>query len=105
MENTNSGKQNNGSKLAKLDWPTLVLIALTGGGNFLANQQGKSQLSYEQQEAIAKIREIHTELDKFERGMETSLNNQSQLLNNQTLMLQDQAELLAEMHKLQKASQ
>lgn len=90
-------KQNgiNGSK--QLNWPTVILIIVTGGGNFLAGQQGKSQLSYEQQEAMAKIRQIHESLDNFESGMKASLNNQAKILNNQSLMIEDQGEILKQL--------
>lgn len=74
--------------LKQLNWPTVVLILVTGGGNFLAGQQGRYQLSYEQQEAITKVREIHQELDDFESGIKASLNNQTQILKNQTLILE-----------------
>jgi len=91
---------NNGKKA--LDWPTLVLILVTGGGNFIANQQGKNQLSYEQQEAIAKVREIHGDLDKFETGMKSSLANQAHLLENDSALLKEVHQIttnLQQMHR------
>jgi len=93
----------NGMK--KLDWPTLVLIAVTGGGNFLANQQGKTQLSYEQQEAIAKVREIHTDLDKFETGMRTSLDNQNKLMASDTALLNETHQIVKRLEELKHLDQ
>jgi hypothetical protein len=93
MQNGNGGIGN--AKKMPLDWPTLVLILVTGGGNFLANQQGRNQLSYEQQEAIAKIREIHGDLEHFETGMKTSLTNQNK-------MMETDAALLNEIHRIAK---
>ena len=87
-----------GDAIKTLNWPTLLLILVTGGGNFIANQQGKTQLSYEQQEAIAKIREIHGDLDNFETGMKSSLNNQNAIMLSQTKLLENDSALLKEVH-------
>jgi hypothetical protein len=73
----NAEKNSNGKQL---NWPTVVLVLATGAGNFFATNQGKQQLSYEQQEALSKIREIHETLDSFEKGMHSALANQVSIL-------------------------
>jgi|SRR5215469_10350464 len=78
----------------KLDWPTLVLILVTGGGNLVLSERNKGSLSYEQQEALTKIRELHKTMDDFEDSMRANLNNQAQILNGQTQILDDHKELL-----------
>ena len=93
MTENGSGSSNTGNSKKPLDWPTLVLILVTGGGNFLAGQQGKNALSYEQQEAIAKIRDLHAEL-------ETSQNRQLKVLENQQRILENDAVLLKELHDM-----
>ena len=61
-------KQNEGlSNGGKLSWPTVVLIIATGGANLLQTHQGNAGLSFEQREALDKIRQIHSQLDDFER--------------------------------------
>jgi hypothetical protein len=83
----------------KLDWPTLVLIAVTGGGNFLANQQSKSQLSYEQQEALVRIRELHAGMEDFENRQKLELEQLRQVMENQQRMLENQAQFLKELQQ------
>jgi hypothetical protein len=83
----------------KLDWPTLALIAITGGGNFLANQQGKNQLSYEQQEALVKIRDLHQGLEEFEVRQKQELEQLGQALKNQQQMLANQQQILEEIRR------
>lgn len=99
--------ENGGNANAKkpLDWPTLILILVTGGGNFLAGQQGKQQLSYEQQEAIAKVREIHADLDKFEAGMKQSLENQNKLMASDSALLRETHEIVTKLEELRKLDQ
>ena len=78
-----------------LNWPTLILVLLTGGSNIVATAQKASQLSYEQHEAIQKIRELHQNLDGFEDrqkaeldAINTGLRNQQQMLENQKRALE-----------------
>lgn len=86
----------------------MILIMLTGGGNFIANQQRGNQLSYEQQEAISRVREIHQSLDQFEErakataaGIEASLRNQTQMLHNQNQVMASDARILEQLHRFQ----
>lgn len=87
----------NGSSLAalkNLNWPTVMLIIASGGGNLLFSQHTKQTLTYEQEEALSKIRDLHKAMDNFEDGMKASLNNQAQILNGQTQILDDHKDLL-----------
>jgi hypothetical protein len=98
MENGPTSPTGNSGKLKNLDWPTLVLILVTGGGNFIANQNSKSQLSYEQQEALGKIRELHQSMDDFEARQKQTLDGIGQALKNQAQMLDNQKQMLEELH-------
>jgi len=50
-----------GSKLdlKNLNWPTVILILITGGGNFLATQNNSSQRQYQLDRAIDQIQDLH----------------------------------------------
>jgi hypothetical protein len=94
-----SGRQNNSKKL---DWPTLVLILITGGGNFIMGQKGRNELGYEQQEAISKIRDLHDYLNESQTRQLRMLENQQKILENDTALLKElhsTAERLEMMHK------
>ena len=91
--------------LEDLNWPTLTLLLLTGGGNLLLTQNKSTQLSYEQQEAIAKIREIHQNLDDFEHGIQSSLANQNHMMAQEAAILSDTHKIVKRLEELQKADQ
>jgi uncharacterized protein YllA (UPF0747 family) len=63
-----------GSKLdlKNLNWPTVILILITGGGNFLATQNNSGQRQYQIDRAIEQIRELHDALDDQRQMVETS---------------------------------
>lgn len=80
---------NNTTALAKLlnqlNLPTLLLIAVTGGGNLLATKQTGDE---GRAEAIRQIRDLHNALDEFEKRQKTVLDNQEQILRNDSTILQ-----------------
>jgi predicted site-specific integrase-resolvase len=86
----------NGSK-SQLNWPTVVLIALTGGGNLWATHQAEQTNTVEMERARQEVHRIHESLTDFEKYMRVSFNNQNKMLDNQTQMLQNQANILAEL--------
>lgn len=88
------GANNGGNGRKPLDWPTMVLILITGGGNFLANQQSKSQLSYEQQEALVRIRELHAGMEDFETRQKLELEQLKQIINGQQRILETDQQIL-----------
>jgi hypothetical protein len=96
-ESSESSSTGNGKK--PLDWPTLVLILVTGGGNFLAGQQGKNALSYEQQEAMAKIRDLHAELNTSQSRQLKMLENQERILENDTVLLKELHDTVQQMRR------
>ena len=84
-----------GQQFKDLNWPTVILLLLSGGANFLVTDHGNRELSYEQQEALGKIRELHAAIDDFEQ-------RQKHTLENQTAMMRNDAELLKETHAIVK---
>jgi hypothetical protein len=84
-----------------LNWPTVVLIALTGGTNFLATNKAEHSNTVEMERARVEVHQIHSSLDDFEKYMRQSFDNQNKILENQTRVMQGQNQILAEL----KASQ
>jgi hypothetical protein len=74
---------------AGLNWPTLILILLTGGGNFFAVQKNSSERQFEQERAYKQISELHAALDDELKRIATILKNQETLLQNQERALQE----------------
>jgi uncharacterized protein HemX len=68
-----------------LNWPTLVLVLVTGAGNWFTTQNQTRSLSYEQQEALSKIRELHRGLEEFQTRQKQEL----ELLTRQAEMLKE----------------
>jgi hypothetical protein len=87
-------KQTNG-----LNWPTVVLIIASGGGNWLATQHSGAALGAEQQQAIRQIRELHGAVDDFEGRQKQELDRMNELLRNQDTMLQNQQAILSQLKK------
>jgi len=92
--NVPAEKQTNG-----LNWPTVVLIIASGGGNWLATQHSGAELGAEQQQAIRQIRELHGTVDDFEGRQKQELDRMNELLRNQATMLQNQQAMLTELKK------
>jgi hypothetical protein len=90
------------SDVAKnMNWPTLILIIVTGGGNWFSNQQNTSQLRTDQYHAYQQVQELHNNLDDFEKRQKTLLQNMDQSLRNQTQMLKNQSDILTSLHQNQ----
>jgi len=94
--------------LKSLNWPTVILILVTGGGNFLATQNNSSQRQYQVDRAIDQIRDLHNALDNTEKRQKEAIATFENLLNNdkqeishlaatqgsQTLMLESQNKVM-----------
>jgi hypothetical protein len=93
----NENAKPNGLKQA-LNWPTVVLILLSGSANLFVTDRGTRELSYEQQEALGKIRELYANLDDFEA-------RQKHVLDNQNTMMRSDSEVIKEIHTIVKQFQ
>jgi hypothetical protein len=82
-----------------LDWPTLILILVTGGGNFFATSKNSSERQFEQEQALRQIRELHASLDDFESRQKEELTRIAEVLKNQTTLLDNQTRALEELRK------
>jgi hypothetical protein len=83
--------------LKDLNWPTLILILVTGGGNFFATAQNSKQVSEDTYRALGQIRDLHDALDEFETRQKKILEGIGQSLNNQTTILANQNKVLEEL--------
>jgi hypothetical protein len=99
MTANGSESSNIGNALKNLNWPTVALILATGGGNWLATHETSNQLSYDQAEAIAKIRELHKSMDEFEARQRQALEGVSFVLKNETEILENQKQIMAQLRK------
>ena len=101
--------------LKSLNWPTVILILVTGGGNFLATQNNSNQRQYQIDRAIDQIRDLHQALDQTDKRqrqaidhfetllandhsninkISDSLSNQTKLLGNQNAIMANQSKIL-----------
>jgi hypothetical protein len=113
----------NGLEKHALNWPTLVLILVTGGGNFLATERESATRQADIERAISQLREIHDSLDDFQKRHDKTLEGIGQGLNglhealkaheeeiqgihdtlkNQSTMLANQHEILSALQALGK---
>jgi hypothetical protein len=90
----NENAKPNGLKQA-LNWPTVVLILLSGSANLFVTDKSQRELSYEQHEALGKIRELHANLDDFET-------RQKHMIDNQNTMMRSDSEVIKEIHAIVK---
>ena len=100
----------NGEKLANLvknlNWPTVALIALTGGGNWLATLQNRSEIDYSRDRVFRQVQDLHDALGEFEKrqktlleAIETALKNQTRILDNQNKTMESDTKLLEQLHR------
>ena len=80
--------------LANLNWPTVALIALTGGGNWLATNRAEHTNTIEMERARSEVHQIHAAVDGFEKYMRISFENQNKILENQNQMMRHDADVL-----------
>lgn len=96
----------NGSKaLANLNWPTVALILISGGGNLLLTQEKTSNNHAEIDRAIRQIREMHDNLGEFEKTQQQELDGISQALKNQNKIMDKQTDTLEYLHNVVRVRQ
>lgn len=97
MANADNGS---GSKidLKNLNWPTVILVLLTGGGNFLATSQNGEALRQQQYRAYSNVDDLHKAIDDFERRQLSALENQNKIMRTQGQVLENDSMLLKEIH-------
>src|ERR1700757_2741703 len=96
---SSNGRPANGIDLKNLNWPTVILILVTGGGNLWATHENSTQRQYQVDQALQQIRDLHNALDDFETRQKKLLEGIDTGLKNQTQMLKNQNEILEEFHK------
>jgi hypothetical protein len=85
--------------LKNLNWPTLILILVTSGGNSFVTTQNSQQRGYEIQRALHEIHEIHQAMDGFEERQKENLERAIASLSNQASMLKNQTDILDAQNK------
>ena len=104
MANANekeTGNKNglNMETLKQLNWPTVILILLTGGGNFLATQNNSNQRQYQIDRSLDQIRELHQALDQTETRQRQALNHLETLITNDHAEISKISDALANQSK------
>jgi hypothetical protein len=77
-------QKSNGSltkALENLNWPTVVLIAITGGTNFLATKDNGGQIQYQREVVVRQVADLHNALDDFEKRQKQILDNQKVIVD------------------------
>jgi hypothetical protein len=59
--------------LKHLNWPTVILILVTGGVNWFATTQNSQQRGYELQRALSEIHDIPGLMDEFKRKQQENV--------------------------------
>lgn len=84
-------EKNGATALAKLlnqlNIPTIAIIALFGGGNFLATKTTSNESRTDVLKALAEIHDMHSSLDDFERRSREALAKQDQIIQNQQQLI------------------
>lgn len=113
-------KQNGGGAakaLNNLNWPTLVLILMSGGANLFLTDKGNVGIQgnrEELQSALRQIRDIYHAVDQTDQRQQMAIRNFEQLLENdrkeivqlnqsltnQGELIKTQNAILSEMHRL-----
>lgn len=76
---TNSSNSNGLAGLKNLNWPTVILILVTGGGNWFATQNNRGQIDYGREQVIRQVNDLHRALDDFEQRQKRELKLLEQL--------------------------
>ena len=94
-------EEGNGStiNLKTINWPTLILVLLTGGGNLIATNQNSKQRESDAYRAFSQVKDLHEALDEFEKRQKQTLERIDQSLSNQVEMLKNQHEILTQIQK------
>ena len=95
-------------KLA-LNWPTVVLILVTGGGNFFVTEREGAARHADFERALRQIGDLHDALDDSEKrqketldGINVALKAHNEELKNQSTMLADLREIVSTLNASRK---
>jgi|SRR5262245_42272442 len=101
--NATEGSSSNGEKLANviknLNWPTVVLILFTGGGNWFATLQNRGEIDYSRERVFRQVQDLHNSVNEFEARQKQALEGIQNTLKNQIQVLSNQKEILEELRK------
>jgi hypothetical protein len=93
-------------KLA-LNWPTVMLILVTGGGNFLVTEREGAARHADLERAFTQIAQLHDALDDSEKrqketldGMHVALKAHNDELDGIHDTLKNQSTILANLHEI-----
>ena len=57
----------NGIDLKTLNWPTVILILVTGGGNWLTTVGNRNQIDYTRDRVFKQVQDLHDAIEEFEK--------------------------------------
>jgi hypothetical protein len=86
-------------KLA-LNWPTVVLILVTGGGNFLATEREGAARHSDLERAFRQIGDLHDALDDSEKRQKQGLDGINEALKAHNEELKNQWKMLTDLHEI-----
>jgi hypothetical protein len=88
---SNSGR--NGTtldQLKNLNWPTVVLILISGGSNLFQTQQGNTEI----QQAVREIHLVYNKIDEFEDRQKALIVSSKDLAESNSVQLKNQLAML-----------
>ena len=92
--------QPNGTAPKKTDWPTVILVIITGLGNFSVSVTNSTQRQADAVHAFHQIDTLHSSLDEFESRQKAELDSLDTSLRQQATMLRNQTNILSELKSL-----
>jgi hypothetical protein len=100
MTQTSNGNGNKAAKIMEnMNWPTVALIALTGGGSIFTSLSNRTQIDSGREQVIRQVSDLHNNWDDFERRQKQMIDGIHDSLNNQTVMLSNEKDILNELKK------
>ena len=91
-----AGHSNSAAPAKKTDWPTVILVILTGLGDFGVSVSNSTQRQADAVRAFHQIDTLHSAVADFESRQKAELVSLEQALKNQTDMLRNQNAILNE---------
>ena len=95
-----AGHANNTAPTKKTDWPTVILVIITGLGNFGVSVTNSTQRQADAVHAFHQINTLHSSLDEFESRQKAELDSLDTSLRQQATMLRNQSNMLDELKSL-----
>jgi hypothetical protein len=74
-------EQANGAPNKTLNWPTVILILVSGGTNWFATHQNSGSIDYGREQVIRQVNDLHSVLDDFEKRQGQALENQKAIID------------------------